>query len=112
MPRPVESNSSEGTGLGGLFLRLFWMGGGNFGLLALAILITQKRILPYRLTDLLFWVIVILLIVARYVDIAYFEGATSYGEPATMKHWRRYAIGLGLISLVVWAVAHGIDYLP
>ena len=112
MPRPIESDSSDGTGLGGLFLRLFWMGGGNFGLLALAILIIQKRILPYRLTDLLFWAIVILLIVARYVDIAYFEGGTSYGEPATMKHWRRYTIWLGLISLAAWAAAHGIAYLP
>jgi hypothetical protein len=86
------------------------MGGGNFGLLALAILIIQKRILPYHLTDLLFWLIVILLVIARYVDIAYFEGGTSYGEKATMKHWRRYVVGLVLISLTAWAGAHGIAY--
>ena len=81
-------------------------------LVNLAILIGQKRTLPNHLTDVLFGATVILLVIARYVDISYLHGDTSNGEPATMKHWRQYAIGLVLISLAILGVAHGINYLP
>jgi hypothetical protein len=51
-----------------------------------------------------------LLIVARYVDITRFKGDTAYGEPATLAHWRRYALSLLVGSIVVWVVIHGIGY--
>jgi hypothetical protein len=110
MQKPLESESSGHTSLGGVFLRLFWMAGGNLVLMVLAIFIGQKRPFPYHLPDLLFGATVILLIIARYADIAYYEGGTSYGEKATIQHWRRYVALLVAIALAVLAAAHGIAY--
>jgi hypothetical protein len=108
MERPAESERSNRIAVAGLAARLFWMGAGNFGLIVLAIFIGQNKPIPYYLTDLLFWAVVMLLLLARYLDIAHLQGTTVYSEPATMAHWRRYAMGLVVLAVVVWAGAHGV----
>ena len=112
MNESSKVNDSGQTGFIGLALRLLWMGFGNLALMVLAILIWQDKIPFFSVHDLLVGLVVVLLIVCRYIDISYFHGGTSYGEPATMKHWRRYVVWLVLISLAMWAAAHGLAYLP
>jgi hypothetical protein len=60
--------------------------------------------------DVIYWTLVLLMLVARYVDIVRFRGVTAYGEPATMVHWRRYALGLIVGSISVWVLMHGIAH--
>lgn len=109
-----ENLSRERTGqdtLPGFLLRLFWMLIGNAVLLALLVKIYQGN--PgawFSLYDLLFGVAVIALIVIRYVDIAFFQGGTVDNEPATLSHWRRYAVKLVLICAAAWAALHGAAY--
>ena len=104
------SNPSEYTGCLPVLLRLFWMGVGNFLLFALALVIGQSKDVLFSRYDVLFAALVLLCILARYLDIAYFQGATADGEPATLRDWRRYSVVLVLVSLVIWAGAHGVAH--
>jgi hypothetical protein len=102
-------NSSEKSGCTGIILRFFWMMIGNALLLVMALLIAQKKSL-FSLYDILFWVVVGLLILARYIDIVYFHGDDADGKPTTIKHWHRYIALLLLVSFAVWSISNGIAY--
>ena len=95
---------SEYQNPSGCLIRLFWMGGGNLALVLIALWIYRSA--GWSLRDLLFGVIVLLLVVARYVDIVRFHGQTADAEgPATMTHWKRYSLTLVAIAVTLWAVA-------
>jgi hypothetical protein len=51
------------------------------------------------------------MIIVRFLDIKFLNGQTTTGERAYIKHWRRYAIMLVLISAVIWAAAHATAHL-
>jgi hypothetical protein len=79
---------------------------GNAALLMLTILIIEEEALSGL--DIAFWAIVVALIILRYIDITRMNGLTSEGEPASLQHWRRYALLLLLIAGGVWVLAHGV----
>ncbi|PCC69443.1 hypothetical protein SAMN02745121_09199 [Nannocystis exedens] len=54
------------------------------------------------------WLTVALTIVARRVDIMRWAGKTASGEPATLEHWRRYAMTVVLLTALASVLAHGI----
>ena len=110
MNETKSSQSPEQVGCMGFILRTLWLMLGNMGLAVIAIFIIMNHLPLFSLYDLLFWVVVVLLIIVRYVDIAYLHGGDQYGDPATMKHWRKYAVLLPAISLVMWAIAHGVAF--
>ena len=110
MKESPSSQSSEKSGGIAFILRTLWLMIGNVGLAVIAIYIVQNRSPLFSLFDFLFWGLVILLIIIRYIDIAYFHGGDSYGDPATMQHWRRYMVLLLAISLAMWLLAHGAVY--
>jgi len=57
----------------------------------------------------IFWLIALALILARYVDIKFLKGETADNKPATLKHWRRYSVILlsaaGLLYLLAKILA-------
>jgi hypothetical protein len=55
--------------------------------------------------DITFFMVAIVLIIVRYVDITKFKGQTSEGKPATLVHWRRYAVLTAVVSAGVWVLA-------
>ncbi|MBI3179110.1 MAG: hypothetical protein HYZ27_05575 [Deltaproteobacteria bacterium] len=85
---------------GGMLLRLFWMLVGNGILLFTTILLLLKGSSP--LFHALFWGTAAALLVARYLDIAHFAGATADGEPATLAHWRRHAVTVAIAAPLLW----------
>ena len=95
----------------GCFLRLFWMMIGNFILLFCATTIAQNQSSFLGVADAFYWATVGGILAARYVDIRYLKGLTADGDPASMLHWRRYAVLLGVAATVLWFVVHGIAYL-
>ncbi len=104
MSHQVDGQSpSESTGCLPVILRITWLMWGNFALLACAALVAQK-IAPV-VSDVLLFMIAGGLIAVRYVDITRFKGETADGEPATLAHWRRYAIIVMLTSAVAWGFA-------
>lgn len=92
----------------GFLLRLFWMAFGNLLLLYLAGSIMRDSVWALSSRDLAYWLTVVALVVARYVDVARYEGLTISSEPATQAHVRRYAVGLFVIAMFVWAGAQSI----
>ena len=94
--------SFSGTGC---LARLYWMFFGNVLLFVLLTLVFQKRsTLPFLL-DAAYLVAVASLIVVRYIDIRFLNGQTGEGKPATMTHWRRYALSVAAVAGGVWLLA-------
>jgi len=105
-PQRIEQ-ASERAGLSGLLARATWMFWGNGALYILGVAIAMGSA-ALSAIDLAFWGTVALLIGIRYWDIKKLHGLTATCEPATMSHWRRYAVKLSALSLIGWAVAHAI----
>ncbi len=82
-------------------MRLTWIFGASL-LVFGAIFIMQDK--APGLADIIFWLIALVLILARYIDIRYLKGETTDNKPATLKHWRRYSaillIAAGLLYLL------------
>lgn len=97
------SPQHEYASMAGCLPRVFWMGVGNIALVMAALSIYAST--GWSIADLAFWVIVGLLVGARYIDIARYKGTTVDGEPATSAHFKRYALMLLVVSVVVWAAA-------
>ena len=97
-------SQSEYTPPQGCLLRLFWMAFGNLALLALAAVIFERK--AFSIFDVIYWLLVIALAAARYIDIRRFNGLTIDGEPATTIHLRLYLIKLIILAAVLWSVVH------
>ena len=106
--RKESSYSLKGTV--GCVVRLGWMAIGTIALVAALFFIIQNQG-KFNLADGLFWAAVVVCIGLRYLDIAYLNGDTAAGEPATLAHWRRYALILIALAVPLWALAHGIGFL-
>lgn len=91
----------------GCLMRLLWMIGGN-ALVALSGIYIALGKGGYSPLDALYWGGVFLLAGARLIDIAYFDGRTADGAPATMRHGVRFAIVVFVLSTAFWLVAHAV----
>ena len=96
---PVPQNSAAGV-----LLRLFWFFIGNVILFLCLTYIFHNRVRGLVLIDLGYWLTVVAMIAARWVDIRSYHGDTATGEPATMTHWRKYTVYLAVGALVVWII--------
>jgi hypothetical protein len=79
--------------------------------LALSTIIISQHRSFLSVADAVFWTTVAACILLRYLDIKWMNGRTVTYEPATLRHWRRYAILMLVISPVVWGAAHGVAFL-
>jgi len=111
MPAPSSNSIDKQRGLSALFARLFWMLLGNFALLICAAKIFMDRNVSIRASDIVFWCVVLVMIVVRFLDIKYLEGQTATGAPATIKHWQKYAFILLIAAVVIWSAAHAVAFL-
>ena len=105
--QPVEKYDS----ILGLFAKVFWTLLGNAILFFTAIAIFLHKGEMLHTADIVFWVTVAALIIARYLDIKFFNGLTVTGLPTSMTHWRKYAIILLTCSTTIWIFAHIINHL-
>jgi hypothetical protein len=93
-----------------LIVRVFWMLFGNVILLVSVILIFQRKDWMFHTADVVFWGTVVALVLARYLDIKFYNGLTATGEPSSMSHWRKYTIILLICSTAVWVFSHAVNY--
>jgi hypothetical protein len=103
-PSGIQTASTTGC-----LVRLFWMGPGNLALFYFAGIISRLPSWTLTWRDVAFWSAVAALIGARYFDVARFEGLTAQGEPATVRHFRRYAVWTILIALAFWLSAQSVQ---
>ena len=94
------------TGFLGLMVRLIWMLFGNAALALLAVHIAQAG--SFSMVDVLFWAVVVVMVGVRYIDVTRFGGLTAEGEPATLRHWRRYTGYLLAASAGLYTLAHAV----
>ncbi len=104
--QPTNNHSS----ILSFILRLFWMLLGNAILFVSMLLIFQSTDGKFHIVDTVFWVTTASLVIARYLDIKFYNGHTATGEPADMSHWRGYTIILLVCSAVLWVLLHAINY--
>jgi uncharacterized membrane protein len=97
---PTKPESSSGCL--SIIVRLTWIFGVSL-LVFSAIFIAKGK--AAGLADIIFWLIALGLILARYVDIRYLKGETSDNQPATLKHWRRYSVMLLIASGLLYLLA-------
>jgi hypothetical protein len=88
---------------------MFWLAYGNAGLLLTAGLVTKQPPWTYSLTDGIYWILVVALLLARFFDITRFGGLTSSNEPATKRHLLRYSVGLLAIATLIWVGAQSVQ---
>jgi hypothetical protein len=104
-----QTNNIQGSGLS-LLMRIFWMMIGNVILFIIVIGIFESGKGYLSLKDGIYWILVILLIITRYVDIKYLGGTTVTGLPASMSHWFRYVAGLIICAGLFWGLVHIANY--
>ena len=102
-PQEHTSPESEYQNPAGCLTRIFWMMMGPCALLLAAV--SVQRSAGWSIADAALWLIVGLLILARYVDIVRYKGTTTDGEPATMAHFKRYLLLVLLAGAAMWTVA-------
>jgi hypothetical protein len=104
--REPSSTQPEYQNPAGCLTRIFWMGIGNCALLLAAVSVQQSA--GWSIADVAFWLIVGLLIGARYIDIGRYKGTTIDGDPATTAHFKRYAPIVLLAGTAVWVIARAL----
>jgi len=111
MPDARNDKDAPPTGALGCLLRVFWMLGGVAILLYSAIWIaTESGNAQLSAVDAVFGAGLFAAILARYLDIRYFNGTKGTGEPATMADWRRYAALMVVLGFTAWGIAHGVAW--
>ena len=113
MPKQQEQSTElHQPGLGFL-ARAFWMMIGNVILVFSAISIFQRKseAWAWGVADIVFWVTVVAIAVARYLDIQVWKGFTAMGTPATKADLPKYLVMLGIFSTALWGLAHLFNYL-
>lgn len=110
MPVPKSQpsvNSESGGGCLPALVRLTWIFG-SIALIYCALFIAQRK--GPVIADLILLVLTLALILVRYIDIRYLKGETRENKPATMKHWRRYALMMLIAGGLLYALAKFIAY--
>ena len=111
MTKQNDQSTEKYDSIFSLIVRVFWILFGNVILLVSAILIFQRKDWMFHTADVVFWGTVAALVLARYLDIKLYNGLTATGKPASMSHWRKYAVVLLICSVVIWVLLHIINHL-
>ena len=90
----------------GCLVRVYWMFVGNALIGSSAIVIAKNRDGLFSWGDIILPLAAISVIVARYYDVARFRGLTATGKQATPSQWRRYAVIISAVAIVLWIAAH------
>ena len=92
MSAPTNQPIDKQRGILAILARIFWMALGNFALMICAANVFMGESNSTRTSDIIFWCVVLAMIIVRFLDIKFLDGQTASGEPATLSHWRKYAI--------------------
>src|SRR5512140_2058006 len=98
----TPSKPGSSSGCLSIIVRLTWIFGVSLLVFGTIFIIQGNN--P-GLADAIFWLITVGLILARYVDIRYLKGETADNKPATLKHWRRYAVILLIAAGLLYLLA-------
>ena len=103
---PVTSGEPTVTSMPILLAHATWYLIGPLFLLITLLCIVRAGTGWATVLDVLFFVGVAAMFVARWADQRSGQGTTMSGEPSTWEDFRRYAIRLPLVAIALWIVAN------
>lgn len=98
----MQDQKEVSAGGAQVLIRLYWLFLGNAILAFLLVFIVEKHPKLPSLFDVAYLATLASLILVRYVDIRFLNGQTGEGKPATVAHWRRYAMLVAPVGLAAW----------
>jgi len=96
--------------LGGCLVNLLWLIACPGALVTTAMGIGAGGRSGLRWLDVLYWVVVLVALVARLVDVRVGRSRVSKGEGEAPGAWRGYAMRLMAVAAALWLAAHGTAY--
>jgi hypothetical protein len=99
-----DSHVPQQGGMGYL-VRFIWMLIGPAVAILSLLLIFQNRQGSFSSADAVLWCAVLASVVLRYIDVSRLNGLKATGEPASIADWRRYALVVVIVALVLWGIA-------
>jgi len=106
-PRKRPQDDDDGySSLSGFFVRLSWVFAGPAILIGYLAWLLRADLSPTSPASLAFWGVVVLLVVARVVDVTHFAGETSTGARATLADAKRFALTIVGLSAAAWLGVH------
>jgi hypothetical protein len=100
---PNAQSPEKGIGCLAALTRMAWLFFGIFAMWFCALFIAMRK--APGISDILFGILAVAVIIIRYIDIKVFRGETADNAPATLKDWRRYTIRLILMAGILYAAA-------
>jgi hypothetical protein len=88
------------------FVRLSWTFFGPVVLVGYLAWLLRTDPHPLAPSSLAFWVLVLLLVLARFVDVTRYGGETSTGTRATLTDARRFAAAVVGVAAAAWLGVH------
>ena len=80
---------------------------GNAALLVLLAIMALKDSALLSFVSIGFWIVVALIVLARYVDVTRYNGTrTDGGTPATLRDVKRHGTRMVVIASAAWVLAH------
>jgi len=106
-PTATHDDSTESGA--GCLLRFAWMVGGNALLAGLLVVIVQQQSAILSVVSIAVWIVVGLVVLARYLDVTRYGGSLGDGcTPATLRDVRRFGVSMVAIVGAMWAAAHAL----
>jgi hypothetical protein len=100
-----SSNKAVSQGGWATLARMYWMMVAPGALLVVLAAIFRGQHAGSWLLHGVYWLLIASLLLVRYVDIFKFHGETTDGTPATVSHFRRYALMLAVLAPLLWLAA-------
>jgi len=109
-PAQPDSHVPQQSGLGYL-ARFIWMLIAPAVAVLSLLLIFQNRQGSFSTADAVMWCAVVACVGLRYIDVSRLNGLRATGEPASIADWRRYALVVVIVALVLWGIARRVAIL-
>jgi hypothetical protein len=102
----MENQSQSYMSGSGCLVRSLWSFIGHAVLLVLLMFVFEKHARCFSIYDGLYLLTIVLIILARFIDIRFLKGETVYGQPATTEHLRRHILVMAPVYLLLLILAH------
>ncbi|MGQ9504183.1 MAG: hypothetical protein ACUVQG_05225 [Thermogutta sp.] len=100
-----RSPSESQQNAAGCLLRLYWMIFGYLIAVLCGVSIVNHHG-DFSLVDIIYWLAILGILAARWVDIQRFGGTRADGQSATMRDWTIHAVATLVVAVIGWIVIH------
>jgi len=107
---PASPPADPASPIAGCLARFVWMLGGFAAVVITALTILFRPPWTLGARDAIFWIVVLAMVAARWVDVARYRGTTTDGRPATPRHVAIYAAIVLLASATLWLAAQSFQF--